>query len=239
MPSLKIVALPLHSQLRSALVQRIVSGEWGPGSAIPNEHDIGREYNLSPGTVRKALEGMERAHLIVRRQGRGTFVIDPVSDDVIRRRVKLRDAAGNYVLGKVVNSKLTKAASSDAEAERLELRPGDEVYRIAQLRMRDGVPYLWEELVLPAHLFAGLEERSQEVNTIGELAFAKGVLVGRGKERVAVALAEEHIATALDVKVGTPLLHLDRVLDTIDEIPAQWRLAWCLPAGVVYEADLN
>lgn len=239
MPSPKIVALPLHMQLRNALVQRIVSGEWGGGSAIPNEHDIGREYSLSPGTVRKALEGMERAHLIVRRQGRGTFVIDPLSDDVVRRRVKLRDPSGNYVLGKVASSELTKGPASGAEAERLELQRGDEVYRVAQLRVEAGAPLLWEELILPAHMFAGLEERSHEVNTIGELALAKGVLVGRGKERVSVDLAQGHIAKALGVVNGAPLMHFDRVFDTIDEIPMQWRRAWCLPKGVVYEADLS
>src|ERR1700682_3876472 len=55
---------PLYLQLRSALVGRIATGEWGPGTAIPNESDLAREYGVSTGTIRKSLHLMESEHLI-------------------------------------------------------------------------------------------------------------------------------------------------------------------------------
>ena len=72
----KFTAQPLYVQLREALTRRIATGEWPPGEAIPNEIAIGREFGLSAGTVRKALDWMEQARLVSRQQGRGTFVID-------------------------------------------------------------------------------------------------------------------------------------------------------------------
>ena len=70
----------LYLQVRDALVQRISSGAWKPGSAIPNESDLAGEMGVSAGTVRRALQTMEADRLITRRQGRGTFVKDQTSD---------------------------------------------------------------------------------------------------------------------------------------------------------------
>ena len=68
---------PLYLQLRDALSERVATGQWQPGACIPNEHELAREFNVSTGTMRKALGIMEDEHLIARRQGRGTFVNDP------------------------------------------------------------------------------------------------------------------------------------------------------------------
>jgi GntR family transcriptional regulator len=49
---------PLYLQLRDTLVERVAKGEWKPGAAIPNEVHLAREFDVSPGTVRKALDTM-------------------------------------------------------------------------------------------------------------------------------------------------------------------------------------
>jgi GntR family transcriptional regulator len=75
----KFMNRPLYLQLRDALAERIAQGEWRPGSAIPNESDLAREFGVSAGTMRKALDLMEAERLLTRRQGRGTFVNDQCS----------------------------------------------------------------------------------------------------------------------------------------------------------------
>ena len=76
---------PLYLQLRDALAERIAGGQWKPGSAIPNESDLAREFGVSTGTMRKALDLMETERLLTRRQGRGTFVNDHASDELSAR----------------------------------------------------------------------------------------------------------------------------------------------------------
>ncbi|HSR54974.1 MAG TPA: GntR family transcriptional regulator, partial [Alphaproteobacteria bacterium] len=65
---------PLYRQVKELLLQRVVSGYWKPGEILPSEVKLAAEFNVSQGTVRKALEEMAAEHLVVRHQGKGTFV---------------------------------------------------------------------------------------------------------------------------------------------------------------------
>ena len=67
---------PLYSQLRNLLADQIASGKWKPGESLPNETLLAQQFGTSVGTVRKALDIMEAESLLVRKQGRGTFVND-------------------------------------------------------------------------------------------------------------------------------------------------------------------
>lgn len=53
---------PLYLQVRDFLAERIARGEWKPGAAIPNEGDLAREFGISTGTIRKALDLLEMAN---------------------------------------------------------------------------------------------------------------------------------------------------------------------------------
>jgi GntR family transcriptional regulator len=70
MPTSHFSTRPLYLQLRDALAERVAAGEWKPGTAIPNESDLAREFGVSAGTMRKALDLLEDEHLVTRRQGR-------------------------------------------------------------------------------------------------------------------------------------------------------------------------
>ena len=69
-------ARPLYAQVREHLVERIRSGEWKPGQLIPNEFEIAAEFGVSQGTARKAISELAAEGLVLRRQGRGTFVVE-------------------------------------------------------------------------------------------------------------------------------------------------------------------
>ena len=74
---------PLYAQVKNLLVKRIGSGAWKPGELLPSEYELAAEYNVSQGTVRKAMMALEADRLIVRRQGRGTYVARHSSDDTL------------------------------------------------------------------------------------------------------------------------------------------------------------
>ena len=99
LPTNRFSTRPLYLQLRDALAERIAHGEWKPGNAIPNESDLAREFGVSSGTMRKALDMMEGEHLLTRRQGRGTFVNDQSSDEMAMRFNNVRSKDGQRVVG--------------------------------------------------------------------------------------------------------------------------------------------
>src|SRR5215831_1351807 len=65
---------PLYEQIKILLTQSLVAGEWKPGESIPSEVDLAQRYRVSQGTVRKAIDELASEHILVRRQGKGTFV---------------------------------------------------------------------------------------------------------------------------------------------------------------------
>lgn len=230
---------PLHVQLRELLIKRIAVGEWRAGEAIPNEIELAREFGLSSGTVRKALDWMESAQLVVRQQGRGTFVRDQTSGEVLARYFSFRNADGSTVRASVSSAELSEGPANAGEAARLGLRPGAPVRRITQTRMVDDVAFAYECLVLPAALFPNLDTNRAAVNNIGETAFANGLLLGTGHESIAVGEAAGEVASALEVQPHSSVLVLDRVVETIDGQPAEWRRAWCHLGPHLYMARVG
>ena len=70
---------PLYIQIQQLLFERLRKGEWGPGELLPSEMKLAAEYDVHQGTIRKALDEIAAQHLVVRQQGKGTFVTDSVS----------------------------------------------------------------------------------------------------------------------------------------------------------------
>jgi GntR family transcriptional regulator len=229
----KFVTQPLYVQLRQALTQRISSGVWKPGDTLPNETEIAREFGLSAGTVRKALDWMEQANLVVRQQGRGTFVCDPSSDILVMRYENIVSPSGAPVRGEPQLLSFTTGDATEAEQSRLRLKPGVRVHRIRQMRHSDGRPMLVKDVVISAALFPHVDETTYSISAA---ARASGVLLGRAEERIAIEGAVSPFAELLDVPPATPLLRLDRTVFAIDGRPVEWRLSHCHLGDNVYLA---
>ena len=110
---------PLYLQARDAIAQRIAAGDWKPHTAIPNEADLAREFGVSPGTMRKALDLAEAERLVTRRQGRGTFVTDPTSDDQVERYNSIRGRDGKRTGKEIEVLNLLETTVNERECVRL------------------------------------------------------------------------------------------------------------------------
>lgn len=224
MSRVQLATKPIYQQLRDLLAERIAKGEWKPGAIIPNEGDLAREFGVSAGTMRKALSLLENEHLITRRQGRGTFVNDPVSNGLADRFCNLRGAEGKQVVGRVEASEVTQASATPTEAQRLQLIKGDPVWRIRRVRFDGDSALMYEDVSLPVALFP---ELSASASRIVLLAHQHGLLLGRAEERLSVGMASEAAAGALQIPEGSPVMVLDRVVRTIDGRAVEWRLGQC------------
>lgn len=231
---------PLYAKARETLLERIRSGAWKPGQAIPNEFEIAAELGVSQGTARKALDALAGAGLLVRRQGRGTFVVEHTPDDVLFRFFHLYRDDGRPVRPDSTGASCVRRAGTARELAALALEVGAAVLHIERVRTREGQPFIAESIVLPGELFAGLGDGAPIPNTLYDL-FQKtfGVLVGRADERITAVVARPQDAGVLGVAEGMPLLHIARITFDIDNRPIELRTSICRLDGLHYRARLK
>jgi GntR family transcriptional regulator len=219
---------PLYARVRDRLVERIRSGQWKPGQLIPNEFEIAAEFGVSQGTARKAISELAAEGLVVRRQGRGTFVVEHTPAHVLFRFFNMVDENGAAV---IPDSREASAALAEADAEErrvLGLAHPARVIRIRRTRTRTGVPFIAETISLPEALFPGLADHPEVANTLYDL-FQKeyGVLVMRTEDRLSAIAADAAVAAELGIEPGTPLLRIDRIAFGLDDTPVEWRVSLC------------
>ena len=139
-PSSKLTFAPLYEQVKKAILNRIIAGEWGPGSFLPSEIALAKEYGVSQGTLRKALNALTREKRLVRYQGKGTAVAVLDEDSSLFPFFLLSDRNGKrvYPLSQIYGVRL--ATPSDAERAALELAPDAKVIHIDRVRMLNDFP---------------------------------------------------------------------------------------------------
>ena len=69
--------IPLYSQLVSIIKRNISAGTLATGALLPSEAELCRSFDVSRSTVRQAIGALETEGLVIRKQGRGTFVAEP------------------------------------------------------------------------------------------------------------------------------------------------------------------
>ncbi len=231
---------PLYIQVREILLQRISSGSWRPGDVIPNEFAIARELGVSQGTIRKALDLLAADHLLVRRQGRGTYVARHTPADMLFRFFNFFDDEDQRIQPETGSAKLSDGRATPEERERLALGAGARVIRISRIRNRSGAPFTFEKIAVPADLFPGLLKKQAIPNTLYD-HFQKvyGLTVARGQEKLTAVAASAEAARALGVDEGTPLLMIDRVMYGVQNQPLEWRVSLCRTDGAAYGVALR
>jgi GntR family transcriptional regulator len=221
---------PLYRQIRDRLVHCLQAGEWRPGEAIPSEIDLAARYGVSQGTVRKAIDALSAENLLVRRQGRGTFVASHQETRAQIRFLRLRPDDGGeprQPSSRFLECRRLRAPLEIARA--LEMKAGDTAVTIRRLLEFDTVPIVLEEIWLPGQTFRGLTaERltaySGPLYALLETEF--GTRMIRASERLRAVAAGETEARALGVAVGEPLLLVDRVSSTYGDKPVEVRRGW-------------
>lgn len=231
---------PLYKQVRDILTRRLAEGEWQPGVMLPSEQELAASLSVSQGTVRKALDLMTAENLIVRRQGRGTFVARQDDDRMLFHFFRLVGDDGRHIFpeSEVTNVRVDKAGRSEREALGLEAR--DRVVRIRRTRSLSGKPVVAEEICLAASRFAGIESRKDLPNNLyGLYASAFSVSIARASERLKAIAADPEAAALLGVAEGTPLLAVERIAYSVIGEPVEWRLSLCATNAHHYTSELR
>lgn len=230
---------PLYRQVRDVLVKRIVDGMWKPGEALPNEFDIAADLGVSQGTARKALDTLETEKFILRRQGKGTFVASHDEARILFQFFKLVPDTGTSEFPDSRILRVEVDAADAPAASALSLRAGARIVRIERLRSLGGRICIVERILLPRSLFPGIEKRDLP-NNLYELYRAEfGVTVVRAVEKLKAVAATRRDAKHLGLKVGAPLLKIDRTGYALDGRPVEWRVSLCQTDSSHYLSDLR
>jgi GntR family transcriptional regulator len=225
---------PLYLQVRDLLAQRIAQGEWKPGAMLPSEDELARQLGVSMGTMRKALDGLEEERLVLRRQGRGTSVVDQTSDAMLHRFNGLADESGKPIGGNFEVLQRTTRRADATEQKRLQLNSGEMVLHVARLQRDQGRPLMYEVVSLALSRLPGLDVADGGANLL-TVAQKCGVHLASAEEEVRLAQAPPAVAEHLGVEPGTILLKLDRVIYMDAGQPVQWRVGFChLPQKASY-----
>jgi GntR family transcriptional regulator len=220
---------PLYRQIKTLITQSLVSGEWRPGESIPSEMELASRFSVSQGTVRKAVSELAEERLLVRQQGKGTFVASHAEEG--SQFPFLRMAPDREGLKELTAELLDLRRVRDAAAARqLALAPGSGIFVLKRILRLNGQAVCYEEVRLPAPRFKGLssavvEEHECMLYSMYETRF--GVRVLQAEERVKAVEAPREAADALDVPPGTPVLHIERIAFTYGRQPSELRSSFC------------
>jgi GntR family transcriptional regulator len=232
---------PLYDQIKILITQSLIAGEWRPGEAIPSEMDLAGRFGVSQGTVRKAIDELAAENILVRRQGKGTFVATHSEERTQFRFLRIHADSGEkeYPKSEVIDCKRGRASVDIAHA--IELRPGAPVYTVKRVLSFSGRPLVLDELVVSAALFKGLTaERLNdfEGSLYGFFETQYGLRMIRAEERLTAVAAQGEAARHLKVAPGTPLLCVDRIAFTYGDKPVEWRRGLCHTDGFSYLNEL-
>jgi GntR family transcriptional regulator len=230
---------PLYLQVGELLTRQIATGAWKPNETLPNELELARELGVSTGTVRKALEKLEADRLVVRRQGRGTFVLDQTAPEAASRFERLRQRDGEPVVCRAELLRQSGGAPTPAEQRALHIGPDQPVVRTCRLLRTHAGPFAVEEACLALSRLPGLEADAVGDRNVTVLAQRCGVHLTRARERVHLVAASAEVASLLGVDAGVMLMRLDRTISSSDEAPIEWRIASCRVRDEYYAAEVS
>lgn len=233
---------PLYQQIKALLTHSLQSGEWKPGELIPSEIELASRFKVSQGTVRKAIDELSAENLVVRRQGKGTFVATHHEARAQFRFLRLMPDVGeaHYPDHRIIEVKRLRAPAEVARL--LDIKSGDSAIFIKRLLSFDGAPTILEELWLPGSIFKGLTaERLIEYKgpMYGLFETEFGTHMIHATEKIRAVRADKEVAELLVVVANAPLLSVERVSYTYGNRPVEVRRGLYLTDRHHYQNDLN
>ena len=233
---------PLYRQIKSLLVQGLQAGEWAPGQSIPSEVDLAARFKVSQGTVRKAVDELAAENVLVRRQGKGTFVATHAEQATRYRFLRLTPDDGSGVNLKRQMLECRRMRAPPEVSRLLALQVGEAAVQVRRLLLANELPVVLDDLWLPGTLFKGLTaERMQDwrgpLYRLFEAEFAVHMIRAEEKIRAVVGTAEE--AALLGLPIDTPLLSVERLSFTYGDRPVELRRGLYHTAGHHYRNELS
>lgn len=234
--------LPLYQRLRDQLGEQIANNRWRPGEAIPTEAALSAEYQLSTGTVRKAIDALVSEGILERQQGRGTFIRRAQFQSSLFRFFRFQTVSGERQVPESRILSIEPVAAPSAVAQALGLPADAPVIRIVRVRLLDVKPVLAEEIWLPRQRFQALLEI--DLSREGPLLYpiyeeVCGQVVASAEETLTAEAVNDVQARLLQVAVNSPVIVIERLARDYAGNPLEWRRSRGHAAHFRYRVDIR
>ena len=233
---------PLYVEVKKKITQSLIQGEWGPGEAIPSEIELANIYDVSQGTVRKAIDDLSAESILVRRQGKGTYVATHNEENIQLRFLRLTSQFG---LNEKLDNQLisfSKEKATNKLAKILNINPSSTIISVTRILTFNEKPLILDVIKIPAQSFRGLTpemivENNGSMYRMYETVF--GVRMLRADEKILAITANSETASHLKVQENHPLLSVERISYTYKNKPLEWRLGLYVTDNHFYRSELD
>jgi GntR family transcriptional regulator len=220
--------MPRYRSVKRALLRAIESGTLAPGATLPSERPLALAFGVSIGTLRQAVGELVAEHVLVRQQGRGTFVATHSAERFLFQFFHVERSDGHREAPVVDLVAFERTGLDDEAAEALRLHAGDAAWLIDNRLLLQGRAVVHDRLVLPTALFPGLTEQRLRERPGTIYRFYQddfGITVLRAVERVRAVAADHQVAQLLGVRGGTPMLQVRRTALSFGDRPVEFRVS--------------
>lgn len=208
------VAWPLYDQVARLISERILVGEWVPGTVLPAETELARTFGVSVGTMRRALADLVREGLLSRRRKTGTVVTGRTPHHTLSQffayfRLHRRD--GSRLTSDTRTRAVTRRAADADETAALVLTPGDAVFDVARIRLIDGRTIMHEHLVLPAAFIPDFPPQRVPTLLYRHLLDVYGIRIAAVRENIRAEAVNDEDRALLDLRGACAVLVIEEV----------------------------
>ncbi len=233
---------PLYQQIKRLMIRALESGEWRPGQAIPSEQELAVRFQVSQGTVRKAIDELAADNLLIRRQGKGTFVASHADPRALFRFLRLTPLSGEIVPLNSEPLDCWRAKAGQEASRNLGIELSAPIIIIRRILKHESKPIVVDEIYLPGEIFSGLNIemlRDWQGSIYGLFESRFGVRMLRAREKIRAVAADRSVAETLGVPEASPLLSVERVAYTYGDKPVEWRRGLYSTAEHYYLNELS
>ncbi len=234
LPATVVGFRPLYRQVKDEFLKRMVDGVWPAGFLLPSEGQLAADIGVSQGTVRKALDELSAENLLVRQQGRGTFVAQHDEKRILFQFFKLvpDDGVARFPESVVLEAGVHLATQTEREC--LGLEAGAKVARVRRMRAIDDMPMIIETLSLPDAMFPGMTDAPVPNSLYAFYAERYGITIAHAREKLKAVALNGADAAILGKDAGHPALMVQRLALSLDAKPVEWRVSLCLTDDAHY-----
>ncbi len=210
---------PLYAQIMHILEQQIRMGRVGPGDRLPTQQQLAAHFQVSLAPVKQALRELEDRGIVSTRQGRGTYVMDitPLFEEIIESNRIPSFTREMQATAREPSSMILALEEMDAHrqpqaTEELKIGPDEKLIHIMRTRCADGRPLCLQHSYLPARQLTGIIDRAlgEDEAPSEVLREEYGIVITASRQIISATAAEPADAKHLKVRLGAPLVLVER-----------------------------
>ncbi|OYY15065.1 MULTISPECIES: GntR family transcriptional regulator [unclassified Polynucleobacter] len=222
-------SLTAYQEVKQKITEDLVRGRYLMGRALPAEKDLAKELDVSIGTLRKAVDELVAEGIVVRRQGRGTYVAEHDAKRLLYYFFHVvRWDADKKTYPRVETASFKASQASEEESLKLSVKEGAPVWRIVTRLYLEDECVIIDHITLDKKRFKNLtrsdfDRREGSIYQLYQVRYGQSVV--KTNERLRAGLAGKQMSAWLKLKPESPVLHIRRVALDIQDEPIEWRIS--------------